>query len=109
VRLAGGPSVGKHEDILYTSSSGQDGIGYQGTMTAPGHSLGTHDYSAIELPLSHKPVQVISKVLRLHVIGIAAEAFVLPACVDGVFLCDTPSPQTLAPRCLYTLSLQISE
>src|SRR6476469_1563855 len=61
-------------------------ISNQRAMAAPRHCLCTHDGRRSVPALRHQRLEGSPKRLGLHVVGIAAEACVLPAGIDGVSL-----------------------
>ena len=61
-------------------------ISDQRSMAAPRHCLRTHDGRRSAPTLRHERLEGSEKRLGLHIVGIAAEACVLPAGIDGIFL-----------------------
>ena len=53
-------------------------------MTAPGNGFGTHDCNPFRRRELHQIVQVFSELPRLHIVGKATKARVIPAGVDGI-------------------------
>src|SRR4029078_7573210 len=54
-------------------------------MAAPRHCLRTHDGRRSAPTLRHERLEGSEKRLGFHIVGIAAEACVLPAGIDGIF------------------------
>src|ERR1017187_10225249 len=53
-------------------------------MTAPGNGLGAHNCNPLRLRKLYQIVQIFPELRRLHVIGEATEAGVMPSGVDGI-------------------------
>jgi hypothetical protein len=82
------------ENVKDWQFSRDDRIGDQRAMTAPRHCLGAHDDGGLEPGESDEIVQRILKLARLHVVGVGAEAGILPESVARV----APPPAATAQR-----------
>jgi hypothetical protein len=51
-------------------------------MAAPRNSFGAHNYNLLLLRKLDQSIQILLELRRLHVIGIATEAGVLPRAID---------------------------
>ncbi len=78
--------AGRACDFAHFDSSYQQCICNQGTVTAPGYSLRAHDRDPLLPCKLYQRVQALSEFRSLHVIGIAAEARVVPTHIHRVML-----------------------
>ena len=53
-------------------------------MTAPGNGFGAHNCNPLRLRKFYQIVQILPELRRLHVIGEATEAGVMPTGVEGI-------------------------
>ena len=53
-------------------------------MTAPGNGFGAHNCDSLRLRKFYQIVQIFPELRRLHIIGEATEAGVMPSGVDGI-------------------------
>jgi hypothetical protein len=71
-------------DFPHFDSPRQQRIRYQGAMTAPGNGFGAHDRDPLRSCKFYQFVQMLPKLGRLHIVGEATEARVMPAGVDRI-------------------------
>lgn len=71
-------------DFPYFNAPRQQRIRYQGAMTAPGNGFGAHNCDPLRLRKFYQVVQMFPELRRLHVIGEATEAGVMPSGVEGI-------------------------
>lgn len=76
---------GLRHDVAYRPFPDRECISDQRSMTTPRDCLRAHDRRRNGTTARHEGFQRCSKDFGLHVVGIAAKACVLPACVDGIF------------------------
>src|SRR5512137_2185536 len=77
-------ALSRTRDILRLDAVNQQRIRDEGAMTTPRHRFGAHDGDPILLRPLDQIVQGFSELRRLHVIRIAAEGGVSPACIRGI-------------------------
>ena len=78
------PGAGSACDFPHFNSAGQQRVRYQGAMTTPGNGFSTHNCDPFRLRKFYQIVQVVPELGRLHVIGEAPEAGVMPADVERI-------------------------
>ena len=71
-------------NVLHGNASPEQSISNQRPMTAPGHCFGAHNRNLIFAGEGNQLFQGLRKFRRLHVIGVASEAFVTPPSVSGI-------------------------
>src|ERR1700722_6743063 len=76
--------TGETCDFPHFNSSCQQSICYQGTMTAPGNGFRAHNCDSLRLRKIYQIVQILPELRRLHIIGEATEAGVMPSGVNGI-------------------------
>ena len=70
------------DDVLGWNSSGDQRIGNQRAMAAPGNSFRAHQRDPLFFRKLDEVFQTLPKFWRLHVVGIAAERGVFPTRID---------------------------
>ena len=71
-------------DFTHFNPACQQRIRDQGAMTAPGNGFRAHNGDPLRLRKFYQIVQMFSELRRLHVIGEATEAGVMPSGVEGI-------------------------
>ncbi len=75
-------------------------VGQQAPMTAPPDRLAAHDRRLPDRRLGQQALDAGAEVLRLHVVGVAAERVVAQRGVAGVGLCPPAAAELPLPRVL---------
>lgn len=83
--------AGGAENVLDFDSARHQSIGDQRAVTPPGDCFRAHDHRRASGCEIDEPGQTLPEGARLHVIGIASKAGVLPAGIDGI-LPGVPEP-----------------
>ena len=81
-------------DFPHFDSPRQQGIRYQGAMTAPGNGFGTHDCDPFRPRQFYQIGQLLPEFGRLYIVGKAAETGVMPAGVERIPACAPEAAQS---------------
>ncbi len=81
-------------DVHHRNSFGQKVVGDDAAVTAPPHSLGTHNRAAIVISEGSKFTQSHSERVSCRVIGIVSESGDAPKCIKRQCCSLLPMPQT---------------
>lgn len=71
--------------MLDWNFAGGEGVGYEGAVAAPGNGFCAHESAGFLFGEDDGAPEGCFEFGGLHVVGVAAETRVAPACVDGIF------------------------